>query len=122
MSLQQLSLPNLLLRLEGVIVLLLAIGAYFHLRASGLLFVVLILAPDLSALGYLVNARVGSWTYDLIHTYVLPALLVVAGLVWDQSLLVHISLIWFAHIGVDRLLGYGLKYPTAFKDTHLQRV
>lgn len=122
MKLQQLSLPNLLLRLEGLTVLLLALAVYFHFRASGLLFVVLILAPDLSALGYLVNPRVGSWSYDLVHTYVLPAVLAAIGLIGGQPLLLNISLIWFAHIGADRLLGYGLKYPTAFKDTHLQRV
>lgn len=57
-----------------------------------------------------------------MHTYALPIALGVAGVLGDSSLATQIALIWVAHIGMDRLLGYGLKYPTAFKDTHLQRI
>jgi hypothetical protein len=57
-----------------------------------------------------------------VHTEVFPIALATAGVVSDTDTATKIALIWLAHIGVDRLLGYGLKYPTAFKDTHLQRV
>ena len=73
-------------------------------------------------LGYMVNARLGAALYNLAHTEVLPLLLGAAAIFqnWRQALL--FTIIWLAHIGFDRLLGYGLKYPTFFKDTHLQRV
>jgi len=86
------------------------------------MFLLLLLAPDLSMLGYLANPRLGSTIYNLAHTYVLPLALAGIGLEANFHVCVLLSLIWSAHIGVDRLLGYGLKYPTVFKDTHLQKV
>jgi hypothetical protein len=61
---------------------------------------------------------VGAVAYNTLHTYVDPLALGTIGLLAGSDRSVQIALIWFAHIGVDRLLGYGLKYPTAFKDTH----
>ena len=60
--------------------------------------------------------------YDLVHTHVLPVALGAGGVVSDTDWAMQIALIWLAHIGMDRAVGYGLKYPTGFKDTHLQRV
>lgn len=60
--------------------------------------------------------------YDAAHTYVLPIVLVAAGVITDAHVVIELGLIWFTHAGVDRAVGYGLKYPTGFKDTHLQRV
>ena len=57
-----------------------------------------------------------------MHTYVGPVALGATGILADSERAAQVALIWLAHIGMDRLLGYGLKYPTAFKDTHLQRV
>jgi hypothetical protein len=119
---QGLSLPNILLRLEGLTVLVSAIAFYAHQSGSIWLFLALILAPDLSALGYTVNPRVGSITYNLVHFYALPASLAAIALAFNVPTLLLIALIWFAHIGMDRLAGFGLKYPTEFKDTHIQRV
>jgi Domain of unknown function (DUF4260) len=65
---------------------------------------------------------VGAQVYDAAHTYVLPVALATVGVLSDVDRAVQIGLIWLAHIGIDRALGYGLKYPSAFKDTHLQRV
>jgi hypothetical protein len=81
-----------------------------------------VLAPDLAMLGYLAGPRVGALTYNLAHTELWPIGLAVVGVVADVDLLVQLALIWLVHIGADRVLGYGLKYPTGFKDTHLQRV
>jgi hypothetical protein len=82
-----------------------------------------LVTPDLSFAAYLAGPRVGAVVYDLAHTYVFPVALAAACLVGGEpGLPVQIALIWAAHIGVDRLLGYGLKYSSAFKDTHLGRV
>jgi hypothetical protein len=116
------SLPAILLRLEGVAVFFGAIALYLTQGASGLLFGLLLFTPDLSMFGYVINPRFGSMMYNAVHTYALPAVLIALGFVTRWTPGTHIALIWFAHIGMDRMLGYGLKYPTAFKDTHLQRV
>ena len=115
-------LPRRLLRLEGLAVLTGAIVLYFDASYGWLLLLVLFLAPDLSMIGYLGGPRTGALTYDVVHTYALPIALGVAGGLGDSSLATQIALIWAAHIGMDRMLGFGLKYPTAFRDTHLQRV
>lgn len=116
------SIPAVLLRLEGMAIFFGAIALYISQGASGLLFGLLLFAPDLSMVGYLINPRLGSWMYNAVHTYALPAVLMVLALAFRWTTGTHIALIWFAHIGMDRMLGFGLKYPTAFKDTHLQRV
>jgi hypothetical protein len=117
-----LSMPNLLLRLEGLTVFAAAIVVYAHLGGSALAFILLLLTPDLSAIGYAINPRVGSRFYNAAHVYMLPALLAAVGLAGGQMTLVELSCIWFAHIGMDRTVGYGLKYATEFKDTHFNRV
>ena len=82
-----------------------------------------LLAPDVSLAGYLAGPRVGAVTYNLAHTYAFPVALAAGCLLaGEPGLPVQIALIWAAHIGIDRVLGLGLKYPTAFKDTHLGRI
>ena len=114
--------PGLLLRLEGFVVLTVSFAAYHELSGNWLLFFLLFLWPDLFMLGYLVNVRLGASLYNLVHAYTGPLLLGAVAVFehWHNTLLV--TLIWTAHIGLDRMLGYGLKYPTFFRDTHLQRV
>ena len=114
--------PRFLLRLEGAAVLALAVAGYWASGGNWWLFALLLLAPDLAALGYLVGNRVGAATYNLAHTYVLPLALLGYGLWGASPLALSLALIWLAHIGMDRAVGYGLKYATAFKDTHLGRV
>ncbi len=114
--------PNLLLRAEGGIVFVVSILLYGELRASWILFVVLVLAPDLSILGYLFGVRLGTGLYNFFHVLVTPLLLIALSIFYKQLWLLPYGLIWTAHIGVDRLLGFGLKYPTQFQDTHFQRL
>jgi hypothetical protein len=111
-----------LLRLEGLAVFALALYAYRSLGGGWLWFVVFFLAPDLSMLGYLAGARAGSAAYNVVHTYAAAAALLAAGHLGHVPLLSLAGCLLAAHIGADRSLGYGLKYPTAFKDSHLQRV
>ncbi|OFW55165.1 MAG: hypothetical protein A2146_01905 [Actinobacteria bacterium RBG_16_67_10] len=115
-------LPSRLLRLEGLAVAVAALVLYFHADYGWLALVLFILAPDLSALGYLGGPSLGAASYDVVHTYVLPVTLGVVGVLVDAETATQIALVWLAHIGFDRFFGYGLKYPTGFKDTHLQRV
>ena len=115
-------LPHLLLRLEGLAVAAAAVVLYFHEDFGWILFVALILAPDLSFAGYAFGPKVGSIAYDAVHTELFAVALGTVGVGADSDAATKIALIWLAHIGADRLLGYGLKYPTAFKDTHLSRV
>jgi multisubunit Na+/H+ antiporter MnhB subunit len=115
-------LPRRLLRLEGLAVLAASLVLYFDAGYGWLLLVVLFLAPDLAMIGYAGGPVVGAVTYDLVHTYAWPIALGVAGVLGDSGTAIQVALIWAAHIGADRLLGYGLKYPSGFKDTHLQRL
>jgi hypothetical protein len=111
--------PRPLLHLEGAAVLIVSLVGYRWNHGGWIELVLLFLVPDLSMIGYAANARVGAATYNAVHTYVGP--LALAGYsVWTgQNSALLVSLIWMAHIGLDRMLGFGLKYPTRFKDTHL---
>lgn len=114
--------PRVVVRLEGIAVLVLSVMLYARSGNSWLLFAILFLGPDASILGYLRGPRLGAAAYNLLHTYVWPVVLAIIGLSTSSPLLTAIALIWSAHIGADRLLGLGLKYPAAFKETHLQRL
>lgn len=111
--------PNLILRAEGLAVLVASVWAYAALGSGWWLLAVLILAPDLSMLGYLAGARIGAALYNAAHTYVVPLALLALGQSGAVPLGTALGLIWAAHIGMDRVLGYGLKYPWGFKATHL---
>ena len=111
-----------LLRLEGAAVLAAAVAAYASIGGSWLLFALLLLAPDLAMIGYRFGPVVGAAAYNAAHAYVAPAALGAAGLALGAPTMQALALIWIAHIGLDRALGYGLKYATGFGDTHLGRV
>ncbi|HWN71405.1 MAG TPA: DUF4260 domain-containing protein [Haliangium sp.] len=116
------SMPAVLLRLEAVIVAVLAIAAYARLGGSLGLFLGLFLVPDLAMLGYLAGPGVGARLYNAVHTYLGPAALGLASYALDSATGMQFALIWTAHCGIDRTFGYGLKYTTRFRDTHLGRV
>jgi hypothetical protein len=107
------------LRAEGLAAFVLSILCYSHSGASWWLFGALLLAPDLAMLPYLLNARTGAASYNLAHNYVLPLALLALAVVFKLNVLFPYAFIWTAHIGMDRMLGYGLKYPSGFKATHL---
>jgi hypothetical protein len=115
-------LPRILLHAEGLAVAACAVVLYFDADYSWWLLAALVLAPDLAMVGYLAGPATGAAVYDAAHTYVGPVVVGTVGLVAGADAAVQIALVWLVHIGVDRALGYGLKYPTHFKDTHLQRV
>lgn len=114
--------PGLLLRAEGIAALLLAILLYRELAFGWWWFVLLFLLPDLSLFGYLAGVRFGALLYNALHTYLLPAALWAAGFWLESRWAMAVGLIWAAHIGADRFLGFGLKYAEGPRPTHLQRV
>jgi uncharacterized protein DUF4260 len=118
----KISQPKLLLQLEGLASFLAATILYWEMHESWAKFVCLFFAPDVALLVYVWNKRQGAAVYNIFHTYFAPFTLWAIVYFFHYASLFPICLIWAAHIGFDRLLGYGLKYPAAFKDTHLQRI
>ena len=114
--------PLTLLRLEGAALLAAAAVLYAQTAAPWWLFAVLVLAPDLSLLGYLAGPRSGAIAYNAVHTTLGPIILWLLGQFWLSPDATAVALIWLAHIGADRMLGYGLKYGAGFGYTHLGRI
>ncbi len=113
---------RVLLRLEGLALLVLAVAGYAQLGAGWGGFALLFLAPDIALFGYLAGPRVGAALYNTTHSLVGPALLGGAGLAFGAPVAMAFALVWTAHIGFDRMLGYGLKYTRGFGATHLGRL
>lgn len=114
--------PKSLLHLEGFAVVVAACIFYRELGASWLWFAGLFLAPDLLMIGYVFGKKAGARAYNAGHTYAAPFLLWLVVYLAHQPALFPVCVIWVAHIGFDRLIGFGLKYETGFKDTHLAKV
>lgn len=110
--------PRVLLRLEGLAILGLTAFLYAQSGESWWLFAALFLVPDLSFAAYLGGRHLGALAYNLTHSEVGPAILAAVGLTVMPALL-PFALIWGAHVGWDRMLGYGLKYASSFDHTHL---
>jgi hypothetical protein len=117
----QLLTPRLLLRLEGTALFAAATAAYFVLGGSAGWFFGLFFLPDVALLPYLIGPRVGAFTYNLAHTTTLALALGAVAVAVGSMPVTLGALVWLAHIGFDRALGYGLKHAGSFKDTHIQR-
>jgi hypothetical protein len=111
--------PNILLRLESLFVLIGATVAFAELGISWWYFAGLILLPDLSILGYLAGPKVGAIVYNTVHWYGLPFACIALGVFGHVPQVLAVGLIWAAHIGFDRALGFGLKSADGFGFTHL---
>jgi hypothetical protein len=114
--------PRLWLRIEGLAALAAGAALYLHLGGELLWLVPLLLAVDVSMIGYLAGPRAGAVTYNLAHNW--AAGIAVLGSAWwlGSAALALAGAILVAHVGMDRAAGYGLKYPTAFGTTHLGRI
>ncbi len=111
-----------ILRLEGLMVLAAAALAYSRFGSGWTVFAIYFLAPDLSFAGYLMGPRAGALAYNCAHSYIGAVACLAAGIWFAIPLWLTIGLIWCAHIGFDRMLGYGLKYQTGFGYTHFGRI
>lgn len=118
----RLSMPSLMLRLEGLAMFIAALGLYGYLGHNWLAFVVFLLTPDVTFAVYALNKDAGRIAYNLAHFYGFSVLLGALSVLAGAPLGLQIALIWIAHISMDRTVSYGLKYPGLFKDTHLQHV
>jgi hypothetical protein len=112
----------LLLRAEHVAIFAAGVIAYVALGGSWLLLLPVLLAIDLSMVGYLAGPRLGAITYNAAHNLVVA--LAVLGIGWWTGIgwLQLLGFLWVGHVGMDRSLGYGLKLPSDFRDTHLGRI
>lgn len=117
-----LTFPAVLLRLEGAAVLVGTVSLYAYSDTSWWTFALLFMLPDVAIAVYALNQPAGVIAYNLAHTYIGPILLALVGFTLGSAWTLPVALIWGAHIGMDRMVGYGLKYPGSFKDTHLARV
>lgn len=111
-----------LLRLEGLAVALAGLTVWAAMDGGWVRFGVLLLLPDIVMAGYLWGPRAGAALYNAGHSYALPLLICLAGGILDHRSALLTGTLWLTHIGVDRALGYGLKYSTGFRDTHLGRL
>src|SRR5713226_6564494 len=111
-----------LLRLEGLTLFAGMTLLYAVWDGSWLVYAILFLAPDLSFAAYLAGPKPGAIVYNAAHSYMAPVSLMVAGFALSSPLTLSIAMIWMAHIGIDRALGYGLKYSAGFGFTHLGRI
>jgi len=109
-------------RVEGLALCVAATALYFHSGYSWVSYVLLLFAFDISMVGYAVNARVGAVTYNIGHSMIGPSLLAVLYIFQQSDLILGLACLWFAHIGIDRALGYGLKLSSSFHDTHLGKI
>jgi Domain of unknown function (DUF4260) len=113
---------RILLRLEGVVLFAGMTVLYGLWDGSWWVYAILFLAPDLSFAAYLAGPKAGAIVYNAAHSYLAPVALMTAGLAMAAPLTLSIAMIWLAHIGIDRALGYGLKYRAGFAFTHLGRI
>jgi len=121
-SLSNISMPRIILHLEGLALLAAALFIYGNQDFGWGTFFLFLLAPDLAIIPYAINKRAGQIVYNLAHTIIFPLSLAIYSIMNANDLALQASLIWFAHIGMDHLFGYGFKYPGSFKDTHFSRI
>ena len=111
-----------ILQFEGIVCFVFSVFLYWKLEGNWFVFLFLILTPDISMIGYIKDKKIGAIVYNTVHNYILAAAILLIGILLPSNLIVLFGLILTAHIGIDRFFGYGLKYRSGFKDTHLQKV
>jgi hypothetical protein len=107
------------LRLEGFAAFIAGLAIYGELGGPWLAVVPLLLLPDLSAVGYLRGPRLGALTYNAGHNWAVGLSLLGIGLLANVTPVAILGAVFIAHVGMDRTIGYGLKLPSSFQDTHL---
>ena len=110
---------NNLLKTEELAMFLLSIFLFNGLDFEWWWYLVLILAPDISMLGYIFSSKTGAMTYNLFHSKGLAILLYFFGIYSNNEWLQLFGIILFGHASMDRIFGYGLKYSDSFNHTHL---
>ncbi len=109
-------------RIEASTIFFVSLYLYWYLDFNLIVLILLLFVFDVFMIGYLFNSKIGAYCYNLGHSMIAPPILFAIGFATDARILIGFSLIWLAHIGMDRLLGYGLKFTTGFKETHLGHI
>ena len=110
------------LRAEGILAFAWGAVIWILLHQPLPLFLVALLIPDISMLGYLRGPHAGAIAYNVVHNWATAGFVLLLALVAQSGPLLLVGAVLLAHVGIDRALGYGLKYPTGFADTHLGRI
>lgn len=111
-----------IIHVEYALAFALSFFIYMQLQFPIWLFVVFLFVPDFTMLGYTINKKIGAIVYNLGHTFTFPLLFALGYLYFSYDYLLLGSIIWIAHICMDRAIGAGLKYQDSFTHTHIQRL
>ena len=111
-----------IVRIENGFAFAISFYIYVYLNFPIWLFFVLLLVPDITMIGYAMNKKIGAIVYNIGHSLIVPLLFFISYIYFSNDYLLIISIIWLAHIFMDRLLGFGLKYEDTFNITHIQKL
>ena len=109
-------------RVESAAIFIAATYVYFANGLNWILYLVLLFSFDIVMGGYAINNRIGAYAYNFAHNMAIPAILVIVYIIVPSPFLLGFTCLWFAHIGLDRALGYGLKFTSGFEHTHLGKI
>jgi hypothetical protein len=110
------------LRLEGIAAFAAGLAIFGLAGGPWPLAIPLLLVPDVSMIGYLRGPRLGALTYNLVHNWAIGLAVLGLGAWSGNGAVILAGAILVAHVGMDRAMGYGLKLPTSFQETHLGRI
>lgn len=110
------------MKLEEFGMFCLGIFLFSQLNLAWYWFFILLLLPDIGMIGFLINPKIGSYTYNLLHHKAVAIAVLLLGIYFDKNILLLAGIIMFSHSSLDRILGYGLKYQDEFTNTHLGRI
>lgn len=113
---------RLMLNIEGLAVAVFSVLAFFYLGGVWWIFVVGFFAIDVSMIGYVWNNKIGAFVYNFFHIYPWSLVLIFLGMFMGELIYTQLGFVWMFHIGLDRAVGYGLKYSKGFNETHLKRL
>ncbi len=108
-----------MIRLEEVMMFGFAFFLFTQLPFAWWWFLVFLFAPDLSMVGYLRNPQVGAFNYNFVHHKGVAVIVIIVGALIGNPLVQAMGIILFGHSSMDRIFGFGLKYPDSFQHTHL---
>jgi hypothetical protein len=113
---------QIVLKLEELAMLILCVVSLYSQQCSWWCYLLLLIAPDISALGYLVSNRVGAFCYNLFHHKGVAIALFLVGYFIDNNIISITGVLIFGHASMDRFFGFGLKTKEGFKFTHLGKL
>ena len=116
------TLPNIFLRTEGFVLFFISSIMFFKQDGNWFLYLILLFLPDIGMFGYFIDTKIGAIVYNLFHTTSIPLILLILFFLTGNFSLLIFGFIWLAHIGMDRFMGFGLKYTDKFKHTHIQEI